>query len=103
MTGSFLLEQLQGMDNAAGGKATFAYGGTPFAASLRSEVSAGRAAFPAAVQQHVACTDSPAVLMHHRVRITWCYQACYRQPLQPAVHSSCTVSLCACYHSAALW
>ena len=50
MTGSFLLEQLQGMDNAAGGKATFAFGGTPFAASLRSEVSISRAGLPAAVQ-----------------------------------------------------
>ena len=30
MTGGFLLKQLQGLDTAAGGKATFTYGATPF-------------------------------------------------------------------------
>ena len=39
MTGNFLLEQLQSLDNAAGGKATFAYGATPFVAALKSEAS----------------------------------------------------------------
>ena len=38
MTGSFLLEQLQQMDNAAGGKATFAFGSTAFVTVLTSEV-----------------------------------------------------------------
>ena len=40
MTGGFLLDQLQGLDNAAGGKATFAYSTTPFVNLLRAEVSA---------------------------------------------------------------
>ncbi len=46
MTGNFLLEQLQMLDNAAGGKATFAFGATAFATSLTTEVSIsqGRAA-----------------------------------------------------------
>ncbi len=39
MTGNFLLEQLQMLDNAAGGKATFAFGATAFATSLKTEVS----------------------------------------------------------------
>ena len=39
MTGSFLLEQLRRMDNAAGGKATFAFGGTAFVSALATEVS----------------------------------------------------------------
>lgn len=38
MTGTFLLEQLQQMDSAAGGKATFAFGGTAFVIALTSEV-----------------------------------------------------------------
>ena len=38
MTGSFLLKQLQQMDNAAGGKATFAFGSTAFVTALTSEV-----------------------------------------------------------------
>ena len=46
MTGNFLMEQLQMLDNAAGGKATFAFGATAFATSLMTEVSIlwGRAA-----------------------------------------------------------
>lgn len=39
MTGNFLLEQLRRMDTAAGGKATFAFGGTAFVSALTSEVS----------------------------------------------------------------
>lgn len=38
MTGTFLLEQLHQMDSAAGGKATFAFGGTAFVTALTSEV-----------------------------------------------------------------
>ena len=40
MTGNFVLEHLQKMDSAAGGKATFAYGGTAFVNALKSEVKA---------------------------------------------------------------
>lgn len=39
MTGSFLLDQLQSLDAAAGGKATFAYSNTPFVSLLKAEVS----------------------------------------------------------------
>lgn len=38
MTGNFLLQQLHEMDNAAGGKATFAFGPTAFVTALKSEV-----------------------------------------------------------------
>lgn len=38
MTGTFLLEQLHQMDIVAGGKATFAFGGTAFVNALASEV-----------------------------------------------------------------
>lgn len=38
VTGTFLLEQLQQMDSAAGGKATFGFGGTAFVTALTSEV-----------------------------------------------------------------
>lgn len=38
MTGTFLLEQLQQMESAAGGKATVAFGSTAFVTALKSEV-----------------------------------------------------------------
>ncbi|DBB09374.1 TPA: hypothetical protein ACH3X3_007949 [Trebouxia sp. C0006] len=46
MTGNFLLEQLQMLDNAAGGKATFAFGATAFATSLITEVNSLRSHNP---------------------------------------------------------
>ncbi|KAL3133376.1 hypothetical protein ABBQ38_007247 [Trebouxia sp. C0009 RCD-2024] len=46
MTGNFLLEQLRRMDTAAGGKATFAFGGTAFVSALTSEVKSLRSHNP---------------------------------------------------------
>lgn len=42
VSGSFLLQQLQQMDSAAGGKATFAFGGTAFVTALKTEVCLSR-------------------------------------------------------------
>lgn len=63
MTGNFLLEQLQMLDNAAGGKATFAFGATAFATSLITEVS---------ISQDRAASDTKVALP---LTMSWRHQS----------------------------
>lgn len=53
MTGTFLLEQLKQMDSAAGGKATFTFGGTAFVTALTSEVHSQPVSLPAFTPFHL--------------------------------------------------
>lgn len=72
MTGAFLLEQLQRLDAAAGGKATFAFGATAFVSALKSEVRYTLQGQPALLEQKLwargdtdsvaSCLASPAAL-----------------------------------------
>ncbi len=62
MTGSFLLEQLQNLDKAAGGKATFAFGATAFTIALKAEVSIWPSG--SIVKQVPGCTQE--LLTRHR-------------------------------------
>ncbi len=98
MTGNFLLEQLQMLDNAAGGKATFAFGATAFATSLITEVSIlrGRAASDTKI-----ALPLPMSWRHQSAALDYAVQCMTSFPSQclscRAQHIACHVALgCHC-------